>query len=320
MHMSVARVIRCISQKITAEQVGNFILQDCRGRTEASLIYKVALPDGRPLAVKLPSLFESANFVQTATEFLNREAEAHEYLDTPHHPNIVEYYGHGEIECEIKESDWRKEQFFLAMEFVEGTNVLRAIGQTKGELSLGIFRSMRPTTALPITLMIAEGLKQVHNKGWVHADVKPGNVMLERNTGLAKLFDFSFARPANTYLLTEAHNSVNLTEAYASKWCRSGQAPRTSSDIFSLGVSLFEMLCGGIPFFWYSSSLSYLDYESIGPCIEGLRELGLPRPIVQLLYNMTGTTGEYGVYEQGGFEHAEQVVDYIKSQLSDYLK
>jgi len=153
-----------------------------------------------------------------------QEARAASALD---HPNI----------CNIHEIDETNEgQIFIAMACYEGESLQAMI--RGGRLDLG--------RAIEIASQVARGLSKAHEKGIVHRDVKPANIFVTED-GLAKILDFGLAKLATQTRLTRAGTTVG-TVMYMSPEQTSGKAVDERSDIWSLGVVLYEMVTGEPPF------------------------------------------------------------------------
>jgi len=140
------------------------------------------------------------------------------------HPNICTIHG-------IEEANKKN---FIVMEFVDG----QMLQEKKSTLSL--------KQALDIGIQIAEGLAAAHEKGIVHRDIKPENIMI-RKDGRVQIMDFGLAKLRGASRLTKEGSTVG-TAGYMSPEQVQGQETDHRSDIFSLGVLLYEMLTGQPPF------------------------------------------------------------------------
>jgi tetratricopeptide (TPR) repeat protein len=107
---------------------------------------------------------------------------------------------------------------------------------------------LEPGEAARLALQVADGLQAAHQAGLVHRDVKPGNVLLDASTGRAKLTDFGLARLGELPSGVTPEGAAVGTPAYMSPEQARGAAPDPRSDVYSLGVTLYEMLTGEPPF------------------------------------------------------------------------
>lgn len=176
----------------------------------------------REVAVKIltPGLAADPLFV----ERFRREAQAAAALN---HPNIVTIYDTGATD----------ETYYIVMEYVPGPNLKEAIRQ-RGALP--------ETEALGIGAQVAAALEAAHHRRLIHRDVKSHNVLLHPS-GTAKVTDFGIARAAGASQLT-ATNTVMGTAHYLSPEQALHQPVDGRSDVYSLGIVLYEALSGQLPF------------------------------------------------------------------------
>jgi eukaryotic-like serine/threonine-protein kinase len=177
----------------------------------------------RPVALKV--LFPELSVDRAFVERFRREAQAAAKLS---HPNIVPVF------------DWGEDagSYFIVMEFVDG-RPLSAVLRETGPLE--------PARAAGITTQVAAALASAHRHGVVHRDIKPGNVLIT-NDGQVKVTDFGIARAVNTEESLTQTGAVMGTATYFSPEQAEGIGVDARSDIYSLGVVLFEMLTGRPPF------------------------------------------------------------------------
>ncbi len=142
------------------------------------------------------------------------------------HPNI----------CTIHEIDEEENESFIAMEYVEGQTLKAKIEKDPLELD----------EAINISIQVAEGLEEAHKKGIIHRDIKSANIMVT-DKGQAKVMDFGLAKVKGASLLTREGTTLG-TVAYMSPEQAQGKEVDPRSDIWSLGVVIYEMLSGKLPF------------------------------------------------------------------------
>jgi serine/threonine-protein kinase len=199
---------------------------------------------GRPVALKF--LASHALGEGEHRERLVREAKAAAMLS---HPSI----------CTVYEIDEAGGDTFIAMEFLDGQSL-------KEILETG---PMGPAQAVHVAIQIADGLKEAHSKGIVHRDIKPANIVLTSG-GHAKITDFGIAKSAGFSKLTKTGTSLG-TVAYMSPEQGKGGDVDGRSDIWSLGVVLYEMLTGRVPFEAdYEQAVLYKVMNEDPPPVEGL--------------------------------------------------
>jgi serine/threonine protein kinase len=142
------------------------------------------------------------------------------------HPNI----------CVIHEVGESEDRSFIAMEFVEGETLRDRL--RKGPL--------KAEDALTIAVQIAAGLGEAHRKGIIHRDIKSANIMVTAK-GQAKVMDFGLAKLRGGSSLTKSQTTLG-TVAYMSPEQAQGEEVDPRTDLWSLGVVLYEMLTGEVPF------------------------------------------------------------------------
>lgn len=153
-----------------------------------------------------------------------REAQAASAFD---HPNICTIY-------EINETD--DGQIFIVMAFYEGETLKEKIKE----------KSLKTEDAIGIAIQIAEGLVRAHEEGIVHRDIKPANILIT-DRGEVKILDFGLAKLSGQAQLTKDSSTLG-TVAYMSPEQVGGKEVDQRTDIWSLGVVIYEMLTGELPF------------------------------------------------------------------------
>lgn len=174
-------------------------------------------------AVALKFLSADAIGSEEAKSRFIYEAQAAAALD---HPNI----------CTVHEIDESDGQAFIVMALVEGRSLRERIAS--GPLKID--------EALDIAIQTAEGLNEAHAKGIVHRDVKPSNLMIS-SSGQARIMDFGLARSAEQTKITKTGTTLG-TVAYMSPEQARGDETDHRTDIWSLGVMLYEMITVRLPF------------------------------------------------------------------------
>ena len=177
----------------------------------------------RPVALKV--LFPELSVDRTFVERFRREAQAAANLS---HPNIVPVFDWGEDDG----------SYFIVMEYVEGRPLSAVLRDPQ---------RMPPRQIATIGAGVAAALAFAHPHGVVHRDVKPGNVLITPD-GDVKVTDFGIARAMNTEESLTQTGAVMGTAAYFSPEQAEGKGVDSRSDIYSLGVVLYEMAVGRPPF------------------------------------------------------------------------
>jgi len=209
-----------MNEKILADR---YRLVEQIGMGGMAIVYRaIDQRTGHSVAVKLlkPEFNRDAEFVSR----FQREAEAASKMT---HHNIVNLLDVG----------MDGENRYLIMEYVQGQTLKEVIRQ-KGRIA--------PAVAVQITIRILSALQHAHQNGIIHRDIKPQNILVHAD-GHIKVADFGIARMANSSTLTRG-DSVMGSVHYFSPEQASGQATDVTSDIYSVGVTLYEMLTGRVPF------------------------------------------------------------------------
>src|ERR1700758_4113317 len=192
---------------------------------------------------------------QRSVEGFRREARAAAALA---HPNAVTIYDF------VEEAG----QYFLVMEYIHGPTLKQLIGQR---------RQLQPREAIEIAAQVCSVLQVAHTRGFIHRDIKPQNIMLTSsgapgngapvagsNTLLVKLTDFGIVRVAEDAGLTNS-GIVLGTADYLSPEQARGEKLTASSDLYSLGVAMFEMLAGRPPFVGPTAVSIAMQHASTNP-------------------------------------------------------
>ncbi len=143
------------------------------------------------------------------------------------HPNIVEVYDVGEEDG----------QYYIVMEYIEG-KTLKQLLKKRETLSL--------PEVIDIMLQLTDGLAHAHESYIIHRDIKPQNIMILDN-GLVKITDFGIAMALNATQLTQT-NSVMGSVHYLPPEQANGKSATVKSDIYSLGILMYELITGSVPF------------------------------------------------------------------------
>jgi hypothetical protein len=213
--------------QLTQAQLGKYLVDREIGRGAMGAVYMGYDPatDSR-VALKTMALaqeFSGADLVDARSRFL-REAEMAGRLD---HPDIVCTLDAGEVDGLA----------FIAMELVEGTEASEFTAKDK---------LLPVETVLAIGARVADALAYAHSRGVTHRDIKPGNIMVDIAKGAVKVMDFGVARVADA---ARTRTGVVLgTPTFMSPEQLSGQPIDGRSDLYSLGVTLFQLLTGELPY------------------------------------------------------------------------
>lgn len=206
--------------------LGRYRIESEIGRGSMGAVYLGRDPQiGRLVAIKTLALsreFEGDKLVEARERFF-REAETAGRLQ---HPGIVTIFDAGEAQ----------ELAYIAMEYIKGEDLQRYTSPG---------RLLPVTQLLEIVARVAEALAYAHSQGVVHRDIKPANVMVDLESGLVKVTDFGVARLDDT---SRTRTGLVLgTPSFMSPEQMAGRRTDGRSDLYSLGVMLFQLLTASLP-------------------------------------------------------------------------
>ena len=207
--------------------LGRYEVQEELGKGAMGVVYLGKDPKiNRVVAIKTMALaqeFEEDELEEVKERFF-REAETAGRLT---HPNIVTIYDAGE----------EHDLAYIAMEFLKGHDLGRYVKEDK---------LLPVKNVLQLTVLAAEALDYAHDQNVVHRDIKPANIMFIPDSSTIKLTDFGIARITDS---SKTKTGMVLgTPSYMSPEQLAGRKVDGRSDLFSLGVMLYQMLCGHLPF------------------------------------------------------------------------
>lgn len=206
------------------DQLDHYRIANLVARSGMASIYRATdTRNGRDVAIKIPHPEVEAD--PALYDRFKREEEIGSTLD---HPGVMKVF-----------LDDNRSQVYMVMEWVEG-RLLRKILDEEHKLP--------QERAIPLTLRILDALGYIHGKGVVHRDLKPENIMVDQNDAI-KIIDFGIAGSAKSRRLTFAKLSQTMgTPDYISPEQVKGKRGDARSDLYALGVMLYEMLVGKVPF------------------------------------------------------------------------
>ncbi|MEO5575821.1 MAG: Stk1 family PASTA domain-containing Ser/Thr kinase [Gaiellaceae bacterium] len=174
------------------------------------------------------------------------------------HPSIVSIYDRGEAEG----------TYYIAMEYVEG-RTLKELIVARGPSPLGI--------AIDYTRQILSALRFAHRNGIVHRDIKPHNVIVD-GEGRVKVMDFGIARAGAASQMTEAGSIIGTAQYLSPEQARGAPVDQTS-DLYSTGIVLYELLTGGVPFNGETPVEIAMKHLSQAPAAPSTHRAEIPRDL-----------------------------------------
>jgi serine/threonine protein kinase/Tfp pilus assembly protein PilF len=275
-------------EQLAGTKLGNYEIESLLGRGGMGVVYKATqISLSRSVALKFlpPELIDSREW----KERFHREAQAAAALA---HPNI----------CTIHEIDEADDRVFIAMECLEGQSLDKKI--ESGPLDID--------EAINIALRVAEGLRHAHKRGIIHRDIKPANIMVTED-GQAKIMDFGLAKLSDKTRLTKTATVMGTIAYMSPEQARGDKDIGHQTDIWSLGVVLYEMLTGMLPF--DAETNTGLIYKIINEDPEPIRNHrgDLPGPLVSIVEK---TTQKNSQSRYGDAEELISELETVKSETS----
>ncbi len=244
------------------QRLGRYVIEKRIGRGAMGAVYLAKDPRiNRPVALKaipIEKEFEDEELKEARQRFY-REAESAGRLT---HPNIITVYDAGED----------KGLAYIAMEYVPGI-ALRDYTDPK--------KLLAPKRALELAAMTAEALDYAHNQGVIHRDIKPANLLYNPKEGALKISDFGVARITDN---NATKTGIVLgTPMYMSPEQLGAEKLTGLSDLFSLGVTLYELLVGEVPFRASNIAVLMTKITTEDPAQVSTRRAGIPPSVDAVL-------------------------------------
>ena len=226
---------------------------------------------------------------------LKREAEAVASLS---HPNIVNVYDVGED----------GKVHYIVMEYIDGQN-LKEIIKNEGTLD--------EYTALDITKQIAMALSAAHKKGIIHRDIKPHNILISNEGRVVKVADFGIAKAVSNSTMTNIGSIIGSVHYFSPEQAK-GKFVSNNADLYSLGIVLYEMIIGKVPF--RGDSPISIALQHINDEIEFTSEeqINIPQSVRTIIKKLTEKSSV------DRYQSAEEVIEdieYIEKNIDlDFIK
>lgn len=209
------------------------------------------------------------------------------------HPNIVEMYDVGEDDG----------QYYIVMEYVDGKTLKQVLKQ-RGHLSI--------TEVVDIMMQLTDGLAHAHDAYIIHRDIKPQNIMILSN-GMIKITDFGVATALNSTQLTQT-NSVMGTVHYLPPEQANGKGSTVRSDIYSMGIMMYELLTGLVPY--KGESAVEIALKHLREPLPSVRKVdsSIPQSIENVIIKATAKN------PKNRYTDAREMHEDIKTALDDSRK
>ncbi len=206
------------------------------------------------------------------------------------HPNIVEVYDVGEDNG----------SYYIVMEYIEGKH-LKELIKKRGKLTL--------SEVIDIMSQVCDGLATAHDSYIIHRDIKPQNIMI-LDSGLVKITDFGIAMALNSTQLTQT-NSVMGSVHYLPPEQASGKGSTMQSDIYSMGILMYELLTGSLPF--RGENAVEIALKQLKEPIPSIKDKlpDVPNSIVNIVKRSTAKN------PKNRYTDAREMLDDIKTAMDD---
>ena len=256
-------VVATMSQELIGEKLGSFRLEEILGSGAMGVVFRATQETtGRQAAVKIVH----GELAQKGKVFERFEREA-EILKQFRHPNIVRWLAWGRF----------KGTSYFAMEYVEGVT-LEGVLQERGELPW--------REAVDFTIQLCDALEYAHGRSVVHRDLKPSNLMITPD-GKLKLTDFGIAKDLErTTQLTAPGRTLGTAAYMAPEQIRGTPAVSHKTDLYALGILMYQMLTGKTPF--DGASAVVLMHCHLNECLpdQVTRSRCCPKALNELVVNL----------------------------------
>jgi serine/threonine protein kinase len=276
-------------------QIDSYRIETPVARSGMASIYRaIDVRDNRTVALKIPHPDMEADPI--LSDRFKREAGIGEKLN---HPNVMRVFG-GE----------RRSRVYMVMEWCQG----RLLRQIMDEGRLSHDRAIR------IAIGVLEALDYIHANGVVHRDLKPENIMVDEEDNI-KLIDFGIASDSAARRLTYANFTATLgTPNYISPEQVKGKRGDGRSDIYSMGVILYEMLSGRLPFSGPSPMAAMNDRLLNHPMPPSVADPSIPPQLQEVLYRALERDPRNRYATAHEFVHDLQHLDQVGVEDRDELR
>ena len=246
-----------------SRRLGRYVIEKKIGKGAMGAVYLARDPRiNRPVALKVIPIekeFEDEDLEEARLRFF-REAESAGRLT---HPNIITVYDCGED----------KHLAYIAMEYLQGISLTEFTNPKK---------LLAPNKALELCARTAEGLDYAHNQGVIHRDIKPANILYSLRNDMLKISDFGVARITDN---NRTKTGIVLgTPIYMSPEQLNAEDLSGHSDLFSLGVTLYELLVGEVPFKASNIAVLMTKITTDDPAPVSNRRPGVPPAVDAVLF------------------------------------